>query len=132
MTLAPRPIELKIALLLAFLGMSVDLGFIIANRLVLGHGWIALFSAKGFVSIFYLFFFTLAYNGRAWVRFVYAVLFVLGIVRFAREDIALILNPWLVSSAILSLTAIALWFFPNTNEWYRSVRYTMAAPMGRT
>ena len=132
MKLAPRPIELKIALLLAFFGVLVDFGFIIANRLLLGDGWIILFSVKGFVSIFYIVFFVLAYNGRAWVRFVYAVLFVFGFVRFAGEDIALFLNPWVVSSAVFSLAALVLWFFPNTNEWYRLVRTAVAIPVNRT
>lgn len=117
-----RPVELKAALILALLSVLIGLAFMVVYRAAFGEGWILMFFFRVFMAILYLVLFVLAFNGFGWTRYIYAVLFTVGLGRIVTTDASVLTNIWVLVPTVASLMAIILWFSPNTTRWYRDAR----------
>ena len=118
-----RPATLLIALALGSLGAIVDLVYVLVYRAAFGEGWILYLAGRSFFTLLYFFMFLLAYNGRRWVRVVYAVFFAVGVASILfRGEFIVFLEPWLFASTLLSLSCLWLWFLPQTSAWYSEAK----------
>jgi len=122
MSFAPRPIELKVAIACAFAWLLVNLAATAVGRDQLGEGWFVVWFIQFFVAAIYVVFLIFAYNGRGWVRYFMLVVFLYVFGSVASMGVRLLLEPVSLIMFVLWLSAIAFWFSPNANNWYRIPR----------
>ena len=122
-----RPLELKLAVGFSSLVAAENLLVTFLSRAALGDGWILLMFFRTFVSIVIAVLLILAYNGNRWIRFIHAGFWVLGMIAIASTDPRLIRDYWVFGGLVLNALAIAFWFHPKTNEWYRRARRVVPA-----
>jgi len=117
--LSDRPLQVKLAIAAAALAVAIDMFAVWEFKSVLGPGWILIAAFSVFRVIFVAFLLMLAYNGRGWVRYAFAVMFLVSVGSLAKTDPALLLDFWIVVQCALVLLAVLLWFTASSHNWYR-------------
>lgn len=120
--LPKRPLALKLAFASAVLGLFIGIGMIVLNREAYGVGWILFLFARIFISIVWLTLLILALNGRNWARYLYSGFSVFGLFWNGYRHPDALSDPSIWFFTIPTLLAALLFFLPQCNNWYETVR----------